>query len=119
MARRDRFRNLVWLKCLQTDMADGRVRASYSAPQPIKDSIRDLTAYFGLWIEMELVDGFYFLRCYPRSRVGAEARPGVCASYKGESLAAVLHVAVQDYTQYMASPAAAELSRYEACRWVA
>jgi hypothetical protein len=119
MAKRDRFRNLVWMARLPTDIRDDKFRVIADMKRGVADCITILTHDQNLWIEMEQHGGEYILRCYPRPSSELLHVPRICASYRGARLSAVLNCAVYDYENHMDNPGATELSRLEVPRWVA
>ena len=119
MARRDRFKQLVWLRSLPGDPDDGTYTHPGVVAESLTSTIHKLITEHGLWIEYAHEGKHFTLRCYPRTSGGPTGGPRVCASYKGTSLTRVTTAAVRDYAQYMENPSAASLSPYESVRWVA
>lgn len=119
MAKRDRFRNLVWMSRLPSDIRGDGLRLQADRRQGVAACIATLTHDYNLWIEMEMSGQEYVLRCYPRPSSDLLPVPHICASYKGDRLSAVLNCAVHDYAAHMDAPGKTELSRTEVPRWVA
>jgi hypothetical protein len=119
MRRRERYRELVWIKELPGDPAEGRALAKPATLRDMGAAMRLLNKELGLVVEMELVDGAFFLRTFPRPGARERGMPTVAASYTGPSLAALLSCAVRDYELYRSDPDLARYSPREVIRWVA
>lgn len=118
MARRDRYAKLVWLAGLPGDPADGRLAVAPKLMPHIHQSLTALTAEHRLWVEFEQDGDVYHMRCYPRLQRSAFGRSGVCTSYVGRNISAMVAAAVADYHEYTSDPTMATLSPREVPRWV-
>lgn len=118
MARRDRYRDRVWLRKLPGDPADGNLTQQPDRYAPMSDIISQLTGEYRLWLEVEKDAATYYVRCYPMTPADHAITPQICASYSGLHLLAVLATALNDYVTYADKPTAAQLSRQEHVRCV-
>jgi len=119
MRRRDRFKELIWIKALPGDPAEGRVILATPGYQACDTSVETLTGGFGLLVEMEFRDGHYDVRCYPNPLRATIHMPRVSSSYTGKRLEGILAAAARDYEIYISDPDLAVLSPRETIRWVA
>ena len=119
MARRDRYRQLVWLQRFSDDPEEGKMITVNASRGSIYDNLCFLTGELNLWVEVEQDGKSHKVRCYPRTMTGDFRGPKVCASYMGHRLYALFEAAVRDYGKYLEAPHLATLSPYEAGRWVA
>lgn len=118
MARRDRYRDRVWLRKLPDDPSDGNLVAPAKPLAPMSFLVSELTGKLSLWLEVEKDLGIYHMRCYPRVPAEGALTPQICASYSGHHLLALMAQALCDYTAYQERPTGAQISRIEHVRWV-
>lgn len=119
MRRRDRYTNLVWIKKMPSDPAQGRVLEPPRLDSTQHELVVFLTGPCGLVLEMEYRDNHFELVCVPNESLEHMGKVRAAASYTGKSLYSLLACAMRDYQVYAASPYGVEWSPRRVIRWVA
>jgi len=119
MRRRDRFTNVVWIKRLPGDPAEGRALQPPLLDLTQHRLVAYLTGECGLVLEMEYRDDHFDLVCLPSERTEHAGKVRVAASYTGKTLWSLLACAMHDYQIYAECVEQPELSPRRVIRWVA